>query len=185
MQVTSLAERSATVPGTLLNCSGMRPAKRSFRTDAHLLVRHVIDLDAGALVQELERDMLHRADAGRGAVERRPACSSPARSARGSSWPRTVRCASACWASASTGTPAAGRAACRRAACRRTARDSPNAPWRRRAACSRRPARGRRSARRSCRPRPACCRRRRSGRASPIIAWQRMRQTTSAVPPGL
>ena len=33
MQVTSLEERSAIVPGTLLNCSGMRLAKRSFRTE--------------------------------------------------------------------------------------------------------------------------------------------------------
>jgi len=32
MQVTSLAERSATVPGTLPNCSGMRPANKSLRT---------------------------------------------------------------------------------------------------------------------------------------------------------
>ncbi|MFO1087102.1 MAG: hypothetical protein U1E21_21315 [Reyranellaceae bacterium] len=31
MQVTSLAERSATVPGTLPNCIGTRPANRSLR----------------------------------------------------------------------------------------------------------------------------------------------------------
>ena len=33
MQVTSLEVRSATVPGTLLNSSGIRPANRSFRTE--------------------------------------------------------------------------------------------------------------------------------------------------------
>ena len=32
MQVTSLAERNATLAGTLLNCSGTRPANRSLRT---------------------------------------------------------------------------------------------------------------------------------------------------------
>jgi hypothetical protein len=33
MQVTSFDVSNATVPGTLLNSSGMRPANRSFRTE--------------------------------------------------------------------------------------------------------------------------------------------------------